>query len=77
MVKLKPAKRYLKEYYLVENDEIAFQENDIMLAAAYLRSLRIKYDMPLVIVLGLGVLMVIGQEEHRGKIFKRFRKIHW
>ena len=54
MVKLKPAKRYLKEYYLVENDEIAFQENDIMLAAAYLRSLRIKYDMPLVIVLGLG-----------------------
>lgn len=54
MVKLKPAKKYLKEYYLVENNEPAFQENDIMMAANYLRSLRIKYDMPLVIVLGLG-----------------------
>lgn len=54
MVKLKPAKRYLKDYFLIEDGEPVYQENDIMLAASYLRELKIKYDMPVVIVLGLG-----------------------
>lgn len=54
MVKLKPAKQYLKDYFLIDNGEPVYQENDIMLAASYLRSLRIKYGMPIVIVLGLG-----------------------
>ncbi len=54
MVKLKPAKQYLKDYFLIDNDEPIYQENDIMLAASYLRTLRIKYGMPVVIVLGLG-----------------------
>ena len=54
MVKLKPAKQYLKDYFLIDNDEPIYQENDIMLAVSYLRSLRVKYGMPVVIVLGLG-----------------------
>lgn len=54
MVKLKPAKRYLKDYFLIEDGEPVYQENDIMLAASYLRELKIKYNMPVVIVLGLG-----------------------
>lgn len=54
MVKLKPAKQYLKDYFLIDNGEPVYQENDIMMAASYLRSLRIKYGMPVVIVLGLG-----------------------
>ena len=54
IVKLKEAKNYLKQFYFINEDAKCYQENDIMLAAAYLRSLRIKYDMPLVIVLGLG-----------------------
>lgn len=54
MVKLKPAKQYLKDYFLIDNGEPVYQENDIMLAASYLRSLRVKYGMPVVMVLGLG-----------------------
>lgn len=54
MVKLKPAKQYLKDYFLIDNDQPVYQENDIMMAASYLRSLRVKYGMPIVIVLGLG-----------------------
>lgn len=54
MVKLKPAKQYLKDYFLIHDGEPVYQENDIMMAASYLRGLRIKYDMPVVIVLGLG-----------------------
>lgn len=54
MVKLKPAKKYLKDFFLIEDGEPVYQENDIMLAASYLRKLRIKYGMPVVIVLGLG-----------------------
>lgn len=54
MVKLKEAKQYLKDYFLVDSDEPAYQENDIMLAVAYLRGLQIKYNKPIVYVLGLG-----------------------
>lgn len=54
MVKLKQAKQYLKDYFLIDNDEPVYQENDIMLAASYLRQLRVRYNMPIVIVLGLG-----------------------
>ena len=54
MVKLKPAKNYLKDYFLLDTEDEVYQENDIMLAANYLRNLRIKYDMPVVIVLGIG-----------------------
>ncbi len=35
VVKLKPAKRYLKEFYLYPADTEIFQENDIMLGIAY------------------------------------------
>ena len=54
MVKLKPAKQYLKEYFFIDTNEPAYQENDIMLAVAYLNSLKLKYNKPLVIVLGVG-----------------------
>lgn len=54
MVKLKQAKQYLRDYFLIDNGEPVYQENDIMMAASYLRELRIKYDMPVVIVLGIG-----------------------
>lgn len=54
MVKLKEAKQYLRDYFLIDNGKPVYQENDIMMAASYLRSLRVKYGMPVVIVLGLG-----------------------
>lgn len=54
MVKLKQAKQYLRDYFFVPEDVPAYQENDIMLAVTYLRNLQLRYDKPLVIVLGLG-----------------------
>lgn len=54
MVKVKPAKQYLREYFFVKEGVPAFQENDIMLAVTYLRNLQLKYNKPMVIVLGMG-----------------------
>lgn len=31
LIKLKPAKKYLRDYYLISEDTPAFQENDIMM----------------------------------------------
>ena len=39
IVKLKQAKNYLREYYMVPDSVDAFQSNDIMLAITYLRLL--------------------------------------
>lgn len=54
VVKLKPAKQYLRDFYLVPQDAPAYQENDIMMAVKYLRVLSHRTRMPLVILLGLG-----------------------
>lgn len=54
VVKVKPAKQYLKDYFFINGYEPAFQENDIMLGISYLRSLQLKYNRPMVIVLGMG-----------------------
>lgn len=57
MVKLKPAKQYLREFFLVRDDADAYQENDIMLGITYLFALARTYSVPLVICLGLGTNM--------------------
>lgn len=54
VVKLKEAKPYLKEYYLVADDAAAYQENDIMEAVSYLERMAIALHRPVVIVLGIG-----------------------
>ncbi len=54
VVKLKPAKEYLREYYLINEEAAAFQENDIMLACKYLLQYARVFERPLVIVLGVG-----------------------
>lgn len=54
VVKLKEAKQYLRDYYLVAEDAIAYQENDIMEAVKYLEQMTIVFERPVVIVLGLG-----------------------
>lgn len=57
VVKLKPAKRYLKEYFMVPEEAEAYQENDIMLGVRYLHELALRERRPLVICLGLGTNM--------------------
>lgn len=54
VVKLKGAKEYLRNYYLVADEAEAYQENDIMEAVRYLERMAIAFSRPVVIVLGLG-----------------------
>ena len=54
MVKLKPAKQYLRDFYLIHDGAEAYQENDIMMGVSYLYFLARKYSMPLVVCIPLG-----------------------
>lgn len=54
VVKLKPAKQYLREFYLIDTDAPCYQENDIMLGVTYLHQLARKRGLPLVICIALG-----------------------
>lgn len=54
VVKLKEAKQYLRDYYLINEEAAAYQENDIMLACKYLLQYARVFERPLVIVLGVG-----------------------
>jgi len=54
VVKLKPAKTYLKRFYVIRQEATCFQENDIMLAMKYMNDQARKRNMPLVICVALG-----------------------
>ena len=54
VVKLKEAKQYLRDFYLVPQGVPAFQENDIMLAVKYADGFARLFRRPVVICLGLG-----------------------
>lgn len=57
VVKLKGAKQYLRDYYLIADDAAAYQENDIMEAVKYLERMAVALSRPVVIVLGIGTNM--------------------
>lgn len=54
VVKLKPAKQYLKDFYEIHTDAACYQETDIMLGLSYLNGLAARLDMPLVICMAVG-----------------------
>lgn len=54
VVKLKPAKQYLRELYCIQDSAVAYQENDIMMALKYLEHLSLENNIPLVIYMGVG-----------------------
>lgn len=62
VVKLKKAKPYLYDYYFADADADIYQENDIMTAIRFLISQSNKYQMPLIICIGLGS----NQGDHSG-----------
>ncbi|MDD3746836.1 MAG: S8 family peptidase [Anaerostipes sp.] len=62
IVKLREAKEYLKEYYYIEPNKTAYAETDIMLAVNYVLSKSVKYQMPIVVYLGVGT----SQSAHVG-----------
>lgn len=54
MVKLKPAKQTLKEFFGIYNDAPCFQENDIITGIRYLLDKASEAKMPIVICIGVG-----------------------
>lgn len=62
IVKLKTAKKYLRDFYLFPREAEVFQEDDIMLAIAYVLQCAVENQMPLSICIGLGTNM----GAHRG-----------
>ncbi|HIT65599.1 MAG TPA: S8 family peptidase [Candidatus Ventrimonas merdavium] len=62
VVKLKPAKAYLRDFFLIPPDVPAYQENDIMAGISWLLGVANQRQLPLVICLGLGT----SQGSHDG-----------
>lgn len=62
VIKLKPAKAYLRNFYLYPPNAEVFQEDDIMLALTFAARCALEYQRPLSVCLGLGS----NQGSHRG-----------
>ncbi len=62
IVKLKPAKPYVKDYFGVPDNAICYQENDIMFGLTYLVNTARKLNRPIAICIGLGT----NQGSHEG-----------
>jgi subtilisin family serine protease len=54
VVKVKPAKRYLKNFFMVPESALCFQENDILFALEYLLNKAFQLERPMAICLALG-----------------------
>ncbi|MBO5461534.1 MAG: S8 family peptidase [Ruminococcus sp.] len=54
MVKLKPPKQYLRDYYFIPEDTVCYQETDIILGIRYLNNLARQLNLPLVLCITLG-----------------------
>jgi subtilisin family serine protease len=63
IVKLKPAKIYLKDFYGIPRDTLCFQENDILMGINYLYTVSKKLQRPIVICLGTAT----SQGSHKGE----------
>lgn len=63
VVKLKPAKRYLRAFYLFPPEAEVFQENDVMMGMAYAMQWARELGLPLSICLGIGT----SQGAHVGR----------
>jgi len=63
VVKLKPAKEYLKRYLSVPEDVLCYQENDIMWGVQYCFQVSRQVRKPIVICIGIGT----SQDSHDGR----------
>lgn len=61
-VKLKPAKEYLRNFFFVSQDAVAYQESDIISAILYLTQVASEEKKPMVICIALGT----NQGDHAG-----------
>lgn len=54
VVKLKPAKKSIKDFFFVPDSAVTYAESDIMAAISYVRRIAAEQNRPLVIYLGFG-----------------------
>lgn len=54
MVKLKQAKDFIREFYMIPGDVPAYEVNDIALAVKYINSFLVPYARPVVFCIGVG-----------------------
>ncbi len=54
MVKFRPASERFRELYVINNQAVAYQDNDILAGISYLMQLATDRNLPLVICIGLG-----------------------
>ncbi|WWR15311.1 S8 family peptidase [Lachnospiraceae bacterium JLR.KK008] len=54
VVKLRGAKQYLRDYYILPENVPAFAETDVVMAVKYIESFAIDLERPVVICLGIG-----------------------
>ncbi len=66
VVKLKPAKQYLRDFYYIKDDAVAYQENDILTAIDYLNRIAKEREEPLVLCFGLGTNQ--GNRDSNGRL---------
>ncbi len=66
IVKLKEAKQYLRNLYLIKEGAAAYQENDILLGIKYVTDVARKLQKPIVILLGVGTNQ--GGHSNRGRL---------
>lgn len=62
VVKLKPAKTYIKDFWVIPNDVLCYQASDILLGIEYLRNVAKTKNIPIAICIGLGT----SQGSHDG-----------
>lgn len=65
VVKVKEAKPYIRDFYSIPDEEVCYQENDIMLAISYLLNLAFSVSRPIVICIGVGTNL----GDHNGDSF--------
>lgn len=54
VVKLKPAKKFLRNFFFIPEDAVCFQETDIMLGLYYFYYLSLRLQRPIIICIALG-----------------------
>lgn len=54
VVKLKPAKRFIRDFFFIPEDAVCYQENDIYIGLDYLFMLSVRLRRPMVICIALG-----------------------
>lgn len=64
VVKLKPPKKYLREFFIVPDNVTCYQESDIMFGLSYLLSVSERYKKPIAICIGVG--SSLGGHDDRG-----------